>query len=362
MKRTVIFLILVGLFITGCNPSVDLSGIANVDFSSEGYFATLDEDTLLIQNGKGLQVINLTTKQVIKEITLVGPVGSDISGDIIVWSDFRNEKRSLEELGDIAMANSDIFVYNLKTGEQKQITTNPSAQLGPKIWQNYVVWQDNRNDAIKDYPGKWSLYLYDLNTGKEQLVTSTLAAHSTYNIRDFQVVWEDDRNNKATNIVRGGENLPENNKDIYSFNIKEGKEIPIATGPRMESRPYVFGDYVVWEDRNNGTYDADIVLYNISTQQKTQLTHDEFNQADPEIFGDYVVWMDERRGTSTNDVFINGQPPNSDIFTYNLKTHTERLLTGDGPQIMPSISSNWVAFILSKQIGPLVQVIRYKSK
>jgi len=375
VRKIVALMVLVGIFITGCNqanipptdpinnvnnpPGIDQSAIPNVEFTTEGFCSAIDKDMLLVQNKNGLQVINLATKQVVKEISSVGTQGVDISGDIVVWSDLRNENRNLGELGDIAKANADIFMYNIKTGEQKQITTDPSAQLDPKIWQNYVIWQDNRNDSGKEYPGKWSLYLYDLNTGKEQVVTLTLAAHSTYNIHDFRVVWEDDRNNTASNNVRGGDNLPQNNKDIYSYDIKENVEILIATGPLMESKPDVYGDFVVWEDRNNGTYNADIILYNISTKHKTQITKDKVNQADPKIFGNCLVWMDERRGTSSNDVFVNGHPPNSDIYMYNLKTQTERLLTGDGPQILPCISTNWVAFTLSRQVDPEIEVIRY---
>lgn len=364
VKSIVIFVTLVSLLVTGCNRSNSSSTFLieqnnTIEFTIEGFSSAIDKDTLLIQSQNGLQVIDLTTKQVVKEIPSSVTLGFDISGDIVVWSDLRNENRSLRDLGDIEKANADIFMYNLKTGEQKQISTDPSAQLSPKIWQNYVIWQDNRNDTTKDYPGKCSLYLYDLNTGKEEVVTSTLAAHSTYNIHDFRVVWEDDRNNKATRIVRGGDNVPENNKDIFCLDIREKKEFPIATGPLMESKPDVYGDYVVWEDRNNGSHDADIVLYNMSSKVATHITKDNFDQADPRIFEDNVVWMDERRGTSTNDIFVNGQPPNSDIFMYNLKNNTERLLTGDGPQILPAISSDWVAYTLSRQVDPCIQVVKY---
>lgn len=375
MRKIVAFIVLVAIFITGCNqanfhptdamnnvnnpPKIDLSAIQSVEFITEGFCSAIDKDMLLVQNKNRLQVINLATKQVVKEISSVGTQGADISGDIVVWSDLRNEKRDLGKLGDIAKANADIFMYNIKTGEQKQITTDSLAQLEPRIWQNYVIWQDNRKDSGKEYPGKWSLYLYDLNTGKEQVVTSTLAAHSTYNIHDFRVVWEDDRNNTASNNVRGGDNLPQNNKDIYSYDIKENVEIPIATGPLMESKPDVYGDFVVWEDRNNGTYNSDIILYDIRTKQKTQITKDKVNQTDPKIFGNFLVWMDERRGTSSNDALVDGHPPNSDIYMYNLETQTERLLTGDGPQILPCISTNWVAFTLSRQVDPEIELIRY---
>jgi len=128
----------------------------------------------------------------------------------------------------------------------------------------------------------------------------------------------------------------------------------------MESKPFVFEDYIVWEDRSKGTINANIVLYDLNTKHKRQITNARFNKADPKIYRDYVVWMDERRGNFSNDVCLNGKPPNSDIFLFNLTTNSERRLTGDGPQILPNISSNWVSFILSKQINPQVQVVRYR--
>jgi len=111
-----------------------------------------------------------------------------ISNDIIAWSDLRNEKRDVDQLGDLKKTNADIFIYNLKTGEQKQITKDLGTQMNPKIWGNFVIWQDNREDIAKEYPGKWSLYLYDLDTGREQMITSTLSPYATYNIRDFHIV------------------------------------------------------------------------------------------------------------------------------------------------------------------------------
>ena len=39
----------------------------------------------------------------------------------------------------------------------------------------------------------------------------------------------------------------------------------------MECMPDIYGNYIVWEDRNNGTLAADIVLYNIANKEKSTL-------------------------------------------------------------------------------------------
>ena len=52
--------------------------------------------------------------------------------DIVVWKDERN-------------GNPDIYGYNLATGEEVPITTDPSEQSSPAIYGNVVVWEDERN-------------------------------------------------------------------------------------------------------------------------------------------------------------------------------------------------------------------------
>lgn len=360
--------VLIGMFIvqslliSGCSKTyvkplevekiTENSNPSNIEYSFDGFYGDLDGDVIALCGRKSIQIFDLKNNKLIKEISLqkeYGILGLDISGEIVTWAEISTQKE-----------DSNIFVYNYKTNERKQITTDLGEQSNPKIWKNYLIYQDNRNDKTKEYPGRWSLYLYDLNTGAEKIITSTLAVYATYNINDDKIVWEDERNFKGANTIRGGENVPENNKDIYLYDIKTEKESPIAIGPYMESKPDINGDYITWEDRNSNTLDADIVLYDLKSKESFYLTKDKVDQGTPRIYGDYVVWMDERRGISTNDVFINGKRPNSDIVLYNIKNKTERILTGDEPQILPNISSEWVSFVLSRQVGPKVQVVKYK--
>jgi beta propeller repeat protein len=366
MKKIGCFIVIFTLLFTGCENPLVLKPIAvksEDKFSVSGFESEADGNNLLVSNGNGLKLYDLTSKKLLKEISIPHkqPIsGFDISGDYIAWADARNETRDISSLAGDYNINSDIFIYNIKTDEQMQITKDLSAQVQPKVWKNYLIYADNRNDTVKSYPGKWSLFIYNINTKKEELISSTLSAHGDYSIRDNKIVWEDDRNFKGSDTLRGGDNVPENNKDIYLFDMTRKKETAVATGKLMESKPDVYGDYIVYEDRNSGTINADIVLYNIKTKKKINVTRDKYNQGDPKLYGDYVVWMDERRGTSTNDVVINGKKPNSDIFIYNIKTKEKKLLTGDEPQISPSISNEWVSYTTSRQINPIVEAIRYR--
>lgn len=370
---TLICIVLIQVLLSGCtkngeNPSEVVQSDfklepSKIEYSFDGFEAELDGENMVIYNQGSLKIIDLRSSKILSEIPVskeYGVLGFDIYGDIITWAETDPKSIKNRESRDVEKETSNIYIYNFKTNIKRQITIGEHAKTNPKIWKSYLVWQDNRDDKVKDYPGKWSLYLYDLNKGTEKKITSTLAAHATYNICDNKIVWEDERDFHGSNLVRGGGNIPENNKDIYMCDIIAGTESKIATGPYMESKPDVNGKYIVYEDRNNNTLNADIVLYNIDSKEKTYITKDKVDQGTPRIFGDYIVWMDERRGTSTNDVIANGKMPNSDILNYNVKSRTGRIMTGDEPQILPKISSEFVAFTLSRQVGPKVQVVKYK--
>ena len=350
LKCRILFMVFIFTILVGGCTSFKVQP-SEIVFNLTGSRSEIDGDRLLLYSNGWLKVINFSSGKSQEEASLDVPQyfgNHDISGDTIAWSQLVTDR------------NSDVYIYDIKTKEKKQITTDKAAQMNPKLWKNYLIWQDNRNDKTNEYPGKWALYLYDFKTGEEKCITTTLAAYASYNISDNRIVWEDDRNFHGGDEIRGGENLPQNNKDIFLYDIETGKEMAIATGAMMESQPDISGKYIVWEDRNNNSYNADIVLYNLETKKKIFITKDKVNQGTPKVSGDNVVWMDERRGGSTNDVILNGVKPNSDILIYNIESKIGRILTGDGPQIQPSISSSgWITYILSRQADPKVQVIKY---
>jgi len=76
----------------------------------------------------------------------------DISGSWVVWSENR-------------YGNNDIFAYNVATAEERQITTDPAHQQKPRISGDLIVWEDWRNDD-----GSWTngdIYGFDLATQQE---------------------------------------------------------------------------------------------------------------------------------------------------------------------------------------------------
>ena len=58
------------------------------------------------------------------------------------------------------------MLYNITTGESRQIPPAGSSfdQTNPKIFGNYIVWEDTR-----DRNPYTDIYLYDLTDGSERL-------------------------------------------------------------------------------------------------------------------------------------------------------------------------------------------------
>ena len=95
----------------------------------------------------------------------------------IVWQDKRN-------------GNWNIYMYDLSTKKETQITTNKFDQINPDIYGNKVVWQDERK-------GNWDIYMYDLSTKKETQITTNASNSERPDIYGDKIVWSDDRNGKG---------------------------------------------------------------------------------------------------------------------------------------------------------------------
>ena len=94
-----------------------------------------------------LHVYDVTTQAVKKIVTntvYAYTKNLAISGDRAVWVDNRN-------------GNTDIYMYDLATQTEVQITTNTAGQMYPAISGDKIVWSDGRN-------GGWDIYMYDLYT------------------------------------------------------------------------------------------------------------------------------------------------------------------------------------------------------
>lgn len=114
-----------------------------------------------------------------------------IYSDTIVWLDAGSGDR----------ANWEICGYNLTTSKEIQINTiRPWRYYHPAIYGNRIVWMDL---STRD----WEIYMYDLSTSRETQITIN-SSHSqspaSPAIYGNRIVWEDERNG---------------NKDIYMYTV-----------------------------------------------------------------------------------------------------------------------------------------------
>jgi len=141
--------------------------------------------------------------------------------------------------------NSDIFLYNLSNSTEIPICTNNATQRNPKIWGNYVVWQDNRN-------GNWDVYMYDLEKHEETQLTSGINYSSGATINNGKIVWLEAKNEEKGNLI------------LYDINKKTKTNITeyVKSG---------WGHHDLWGDNVIWTKNTILSIYNIKRKTEYNL-------------------------------------------------------------------------------------------
>jgi len=251
-------------------------------------------------------------------------VSPAIYDNTIVWQDDRN-------------GNWDIYIFDLSTKEQIH-TTNTLNQVSPDIYEKKVVWEDERN-------GGHDIYLQDLATKKQTRITTNGKAYRP-KIYDNKIVWTDGRNGGSLD----GSSQLVGNWDIYMYDLSTSKEYQITTNNSTQVDPDIYKDRIVWRDERNmgdNPYEhVQIYMYNLSTSVETPVDYGElvhFVQAPPRIYGDRIVWMAESIGTNYN------------IYVYDLSTSTLTMMLGDnygtGYDSQPAIYGNRVVWTQGVEPG-----------
>jgi len=214
--------------------------------------------------------------------------GPSIYGNKIVWTDNRN-------------GNSDIYMYDLSTDQETQITTDTASQSGPSIYGNKIVWTDFRNDnfdpnafyLIITY--NYDIYLYDLSTNQETQITTSGRTQDNPHIYGDKITFQSG----------GGEG----DSYILMYDLSTNQETQISEGEISwkVSSPFIYGNKIVWQTNRfdnifNIDYDWDIDMYDLSTGQYTRITTDLPTQTAPAIYGDKIVWQDLRNDNS--DIYM----------------------------------------------------------
>jgi beta propeller repeat protein len=83
------------------------------------------------ENGQDIRVLNLDTGA--QTLVLEQAIAYDVtfSADRVAWRDRRDGKNS-------------VYLYDLRTGQERRITQHPAGQSDPSLIENYLVWMDQR--------------------------------------------------------------------------------------------------------------------------------------------------------------------------------------------------------------------------
>jgi len=195
----------------------------------------------------GFKMYNINTSEKTDLIVTNWPGGGSDSfqfyGDYIVY-----------ENTDSDMYSTEIFLYNIATGENIQLTESPGEDYpaNPCIYKNTVAWQlseGNLNDIV----------MYDIDSNKYTSVTNT----SQFASETYPSIYE--------------------NTIVYSY---------------------------FYYDKINGTILYGLTMYNITTEDETTIfTAGEPTGSTPEIFGDKIVYSVTGVSLNLYDLITNEDIP-----------------------------------------------------
>jgi beta propeller repeat protein len=303
----------------------------------------------------------------------------------IVWAACNyTEEISFGPMITTDMLNWDVFLYDLGTGEVKQITTDGHTQISPRIYGNTIVWLDNRDSADKPWPHYYDVYAYDISTGKERRLTTgnSIESHDI-SISGNLVAWTDNRNDAPETRIDTDPPVP--NHDIYLYNLSTEREQQITTDSGEDYAPVIDNGRILFQ-RKIAERNVDLFLYDTRDGTERQISTGGYVRADsyPGIDGKAIVWADTSLSEKNTiedmyeSMYRESDMPwsrSAEIYSYNLSSQKQTLLVSsekneftvnnEGQEVKyisyqvwrnPVISSDFLVCTLSRQAIPAVYV------
>lgn len=205
----------------------------------------------------GAAMYNLTSGN----ITGLGHAGDSpyIQGDKITW---RDEEK--------------VIVYNIFTGKETKIIDAST----PAIYDDNVVYVRSKSEdgqpAYHQNDQYNSLYLYNLSTNKEVQITPYTHAHLSSSIYEDKIVWT-----QANQV-----NSSEWSTNIFIYDIPTKRVSDISRTGRAGGGK-IYGNIVVWLEHQNGS--TDVYMRDIAKHKTCQITFDD-NSTSPNVYSDRIVW------------------------------------------------------------------------
>ncbi|MBP7716007.1 MAG: PKD domain-containing protein [Methanoregulaceae archaeon] len=236
------------------------------------------------------------------EPSTVYAINPSISDDTIVWA------------GAVAGGDYDIYKYDVATGIESVLVSNPYEQHFPKLSGDYLVYGEYRSDHAE-------LWSYNLNTLETTRISEQL---SSTGVRPFDI--DGDYGVYLESIPYTPYSI------LHLVNILTHESIQIGETATEKYNPRISGTRVVWEqvEEKRIQSENDVYLYDSTTGIVSKLLLDSGDEYNPAIYGDYVVWIDAQSG-------------GGDVYVHNLVDDTTLPLTTDSEsQMYPAIGPSTV--------------------
>ena len=250
--------------------------------------------------------------------------------DKVVYTDFR-------------YGNMDIFMYDLMSEEEVQLSFSPVGEGHPEIWGDYVLW-------YRSFPDK-ALILKNYVTGEERIfnegVGDIYGDYVVYQSTVYGGIALYEISSSTTTGISGDRygnlcifddyvaHTDSNTGSVWLYTISDGSHIEISPSGIEPILIDASDKYVIYSDALSNN---DLYSYEISTGENKRITNDLEGQNHPTIYGSIALWTDYR----------NSEPGelNTDIYGYDLDNDIEfPVCLSDGIQSSPAIYEDTIAFI-----------------
>ncbi|WP_237712342.1 hypothetical protein [Pedosphaera parvula] len=164
-----------------------------------------------------------------------------------------------------------LSAYNLLAAQKFAVAPSTQDELDPEIQAGRVVWQDFRDVG----PGE----IYFRNLEGNQLRRMTTNSFGQYHpaIFDNWIVWQDNRNGEV---------------DIYGFDLLRNREIQITSTAENETRPYLDGPWLVCEEDSLGAQTGNARLIHLPSLRAVPVTRTASLKDRPALAGGRAIWQE----------------------------------------------------------------------
>ncbi|MGC8743842.1 MAG: hypothetical protein ACP5T0_08190 [Verrucomicrobiia bacterium] len=166
---------------------------------------------------------------------------------------------------------------NLLSGQYFTVAPSTQDELDPDVHTGQVVWQDFRD------PGYGEIYYKNLETGNLIRITTNIFGQYKPTIYNNWIVWQDNRNGEV---------------DIYGYDLLRGKEIRLTETSEDEARPRIEGEWVVCEEYSFGIENSNLRLIHAPSRRVIPVTRTISKKSSPSIGNGVVAWSESQNNLS----------------------------------------------------------------